>query len=118
VSIAYSHATQHHFEPVRVLDNCRVHHTALLRPEEGNPAFRGARAFGKRSTSLGCSRDLRFQAEQYAWAEIKRQFGGAQAEDTKPQAADKCFSVVLCFREFGILQGTAAPLILWFVGEH
>ena len=78
MSIAYSHATQHHFEPVRVLDNCRVHHTALLRPEDGNPAFRGARAFGKRSTSLGCSRDLRFQAEQYAWAEIKRQFGGAR----------------------------------------
>ena len=43
---------------------------------------------------------------------------GEQAEDTKPRAADKCFSVVLCFREFGILQGTAAPLILWFVGEH
>ena len=82
VSIAYSHAQQHHVErdgtPVRVIDDCRVHHVALLRPEDGHPAFRGARAFGKRSTSLGCSEELRFQAEQFAWAEIKRQFGGAK----------------------------------------
>lgn len=83
VSIGYSHAKQHHVErdgigTVRVIHDCRVMHVALVRPEDGNSAFPGARAFGQRSTSLGCSGDLRFQAEQYAWAEIKRQFGGAK----------------------------------------
>lgn len=63
-------------ERVRVVDEMRLHHIALIL--EGGPkaaCYPAARAFAARSTGLGCPTRLREAAELFAWETIKRQHG-------------------------------------------
>ena len=61
---------------VRVVDDIVLDHVALI-PLGGQEraAFAGARAYGQRSEDSRCPAQLRTDAEQFAWTEIRRQLG-------------------------------------------
>jgi hypothetical protein len=81
VSIGYLTRSHWHVDRdgigrMRVVDDCKVHHVALI-PADGKakPCFPAARAYGLRGERVGCPTRLRDRAELFAWQAIKRQLG-------------------------------------------
>ena len=61
---------------MRVVDECRLHHVALLeRSETLRPIYRGARAYGMKDSGPGCPMHLRRSAEAWAFRQIAWQAG-------------------------------------------
>jgi hypothetical protein len=61
---------------VRVVDEMRLHHVAIIPPEQSlKPAYSGARCYGSPGEYLTCPHKLRHQAEQYAYRLVKQQAG-------------------------------------------
>lgn len=81
VSVGFRGAKQWHVDRrgtgrLRIVDDCRIDHVALLDPAGvSSPAYAAAWAHACRSDSPRCPDDIRIDAELHAWAELKRQHG-------------------------------------------
>jgi hypothetical protein len=81
VSVGYisNDAKQWHTErpglgKIRVIDEARLHHIAIIPPTSGTEAaYRGARAFGIKGNRVGCPREIRDRAQNYAYRVVKEQ---------------------------------------------
>ena len=61
---------------VRVVDEFKLNHVAILPPARNSiPAFSGARCYGSPGKYLGCPREIRSKAEQFAYQLLKKQAG-------------------------------------------
>jgi len=62
--------------PVRVVDDCKIDHLAILPPEKKQrPAYAGARCFGSSRATLWCPGDLLEKAERQVWPLLMKQAG-------------------------------------------
>jgi len=62
--------------PVRVVDDCKLDHLAILPPEKKQrPAYAGARCFGSPQGTLWCPGDLMEKAERQVWPLLTKQAG-------------------------------------------